>query len=528
MAAHALPFRLIALVLLLLAEALALSFSFDILVLNTVANPWYSWLAEAGLLLKVAVVVLVALPLGLGPRLLNHVQVLRSVRTHPIAVAVHLLLFAVFYALSWLLLDDPEFDQHSSAWLPLVWVVTGVVTGGSWMWALAPVSFWRQLIVSERLTLALVGALAAATVFVALRANYLWAPLGQATFEVCVFLLKLVYADVIVESATFILGTADFVVQVGEQCSGYEGIALVTLFTGFYLSAFRAEFRFPNALILLPLGIFTIWLLNAVRITLLIIIGHEISPDIAIGGFHSQAGWIFFVMVSTLLLLASHRWSFIRTQETQPAPLNTAAALLIPLVVLLAMTLLTGAFSAGFDWLYPLRVVATGSVIIYLWRHFRLAAWTPLAMPLAAGVVVFVIWLLLVTPDTVGDQAFTQSLQQVPVAYAALWLVFRVIGSVVTVPIAEELAFRGYLMRRIGGQGFGEDTPLKFSWLAFLASSLLFGLLHQAWLAGLLAGLVYGLVRYHRDRLSDAIIAHATTNLLLFVYATITGHWSVW
>ena len=36
-----------------------------------------------------------------------------------------------------------------------------------------------------------------------------------------------------------------------------------------------------------------------------------------------------------------------------------------------------------------------------------------------------------------------------------VWLIFRLVGSVVTVPVAEELAFRGYLTRRAIAADFG-------------------------------------------------------------------------
>jgi membrane protease YdiL (CAAX protease family) len=43
----------------------------------------------------------------------------------------------------------------------------------------------------------------------------------------------------------------------------------------------------------------------------------------------------------------------------------------------------------------------------------------------------------------------------------------------------EELAFRGYLMRRLTAAEFGGVTPARVSILALSISALLFGLLHQ-------------------------------------------------
>jgi CAAX prenyl protease-like protein len=66
----------------------------------------------------------------------------------------------------------------------------------------------------------------------------------------------------------------------------------------------------------------------------------------------------------------------------------------------------------------------------------------------------------------------------------------RVLGSVITVPIAEELAFRGYVLRRLISSDF-DNISLRFTWLSFLLPSFLFGALHGRWPAGTVAGMFY-------------------------------------
>ena len=61
-----------------------------------------------------------------------------------------------------------------------------------------------------------------------------------------------------------------------------------------------------------------------------------------------------------------------------------------------------------------------------------------------------------------------------------------------------------------------------------LRKSRLESIQEGAWIAGMLAGLVYGLVRYHRDSVTDAIVAHAITNALLSGYVIAFGVWSLW
>ena len=76
----------------------------------------------------------------------------------------------------------------------------------------------------------------------------------------------------------------------------------------------------------------------------------------------------------------------------------------------------------------------------------------------------------------------------------------------------EEGFFRGYLLARLERAGLGRP-------FALLASAALFGLLHERWLAGAAAGLVFGLVFLRRDRLADAIAAHAAANAVLAGWA---------
>jgi CAAX prenyl protease-like protein len=131
-------------------------------------------------------------------------------------------------------------------------------------------------------------------------------------------------------------------------------------------------------------------------------------------------------------------------------------------------------------------------------------------------------------PQKEAGSAIATGLAGMSGGWAALWLVFRVVGSVVTVPVAEELAFRGYLVRRLIASDFDNVPPQRFTWLSFLASSVLFGASHGRWVAGTVAGLFYAWAMYRRGRIADAMVAHATTNALLAAYVLSTGSWSLW
>jgi CAAX prenyl protease-like protein len=100
---------------------------------------------------------------------------------------------------------------------------------------------------------------------------------------------------------------------------------------------------------------------------------------------------------------------------------------------------------------------------------------------------------------------------------------------VVIVPMAEDLAFRGFLLRWLQSADFDRVPPARWSWPAVLGSSVLFGLLHPGWwVAGTLAGVAYAAAYRMRGRLADAVVAHAVTNAVIAAFVLATGSWWLW
>ena len=99
-------------------------------------------------------------------------------------------------------------------------------------------------------------------------------------------------------------------------------------------------------------------------------------------------------------------------------------------------------------------------------------------------------------PRTSATSPIPTSRAEIPAGLAAVWLLVRVVGAVITVPIAEELAFRGYLLRRLLSANFDDLSTVRFTWLSFVVSSVLVGALHGRWLAGTVAGMCSAWTRY--------------------------------
>lgn len=208
-------------------------------------------------------------------------------------------------------------------------------------------------------------------------------------------------------------------------------------------------------------------------------------------------------------------------------------AYLAPFLVLTAISQTSGLLT-GADWFYPIGILA---VLVTLWicrsayRILRLTSDSSRSVrslltwePLAVGLVVFALWAWLTR--AIPNPAWVAALQQGP-SYGDPWLAIRVSGFALVVPVAVELAFRGYLTRRIISADVDAVAPGTFGWVSFIASSVWFGSLQGPyWFVGTLQGMAYALALYRRGRVTDAILAHMVTNAALVVYAVNTGRWA--
>jgi exosortase E/protease (VPEID-CTERM system) len=330
------------------------------------------------------------------------------------------------------------------------------------------------------------------------------------------------------------VGTDRFFVKIGPACSGYEGMGLFLAFSMAWLAWFRKEYRFPAALLLLPIGVAVSWCLNVLRIAGLIALGHYGRGDVAVGGFHSQAGWLAFTMLAVGFCAISHRLPGMRAggasrQREVKRVDDPAAVYLGPFVAIQAAAMISAAASAGFEWLYPLRVLAPVAVLVWYRKEYVRMALRPSRAAYAAGIGVAVSGLWALAAWHSAPSSGPLELARLPGWWRLAWWFFRFAGAVVVVPLAEELAFRGYLMRRMKGPEVEKVPPRQAGWLGLGVSSLIFGLLHgRRWMEGVVAGLLYGHVYRRKGRLGDAILAHAISNLILLALVAWTSDWRFW
>lgn len=205
---------------------------------------------------------------------------------------------------------------------------------------------------------------------------------------------------------------------------------------------------------------------------------------------------------------------------------NPTAVFLMPLLAILAAGMLSHALSGRFEWFYPLRLFAClAAITIYRRRLFALDRRWSWRGPLL-GVGVFLVWFVAVQ-FLVPDAGMPHVLATASPSLRWSWIASRVAGTVLTVPLAEELAYRGFLMRRLQSRDFDSLAYERVGWFALGVSSLLFGAAHGAlWLPGSIAGLAYGWIVKRQGRLGEAVTAHMTTNFLVAVVALGSGNWA--
>lgn len=363
-------------------------------------------------------------------------------------------------------------------------------------------------------------------------ARILWEPTRYLTFQVVGWLLSLFVSDVVAIPEKFEIGTNRFTVLIAAECSGLEGLGLLVVFGLLWWILFGRSLGLGRSLMLFALAAVTLYVLNAARIVALLLIGHAGAHDIALGGFHSQAGWISFATVAFGLTLVGRRMS----DRTDAASASTdtdnpAAPLLMPFLAFIAAGMVASAFSSGFEWLYGLRVGAMLAALWYFRRAYKEIAWRVTWHAPMVGAVVFVLWIGLewLLRGTVRGTGIPPQFASADAPVQTLWLALRIAGATILVPVVEELAFRGYLLRRFVAADFESVPATRWTAWAVFASSILFGILHgERWVAGTLAGALYAWAATRRGSMGDAVVAHSVTNALLALFVLYFGAWHLW
>jgi CAAX prenyl protease-like protein len=178
---------------------------------------------------------------------------------------------------------------------------------------------------------------------------------------------------------------------------------------------------------------------------------------------------------------------------------------------------------------YPVRIILVATTLwLFRKRYQELVSWRSLSvstwlLAIAVGLVAIGIWIALdpYYPKFSGGQSIDPRGHE-------LFIMFRVIGAVLVVPVMEELFWRAFLIRWLVDPDFQRVPVGAFTVSSFAMTVLLFGFEHHQWLAGLICGALYNWLYYRRRNIIACIVAHAVSNGVLAAWVLTRHDWKFW
>lgn len=206
---------------------------------------------------------------------------------------------------------------------------------------------------------------------------------------------------------------------------------------------------------------------------------------------------------------------------------------ILPFVIFLALGAGQAFFGeAGSYWFYLAKTLA-GGWLVWLMRPFvKEMRWAFSWEAVVVGVFVVVMWVA-VDPyyahlGGVGDPWNPFTLYGEGAVLAWSFVTARLLGSTLVVPALEEVFYRSFVYRFVAKADFEKVPFTHFAWTPMLVTSVMFGFEHSQWLAGILCGLAYQWLVIRKNRLGDAMTAHAITNFLLGLWVVWKPAWQFW
>jgi hypothetical protein len=205
-----------------------------------------------------------------------------------------------------------------------------------------------------------------------------------------------------------------------------------------------------------------------------------------------------------------------RAPLPEPVRGDSTAAHLVPFLLGVAVGMLARAFQERLPSIDVVRLLLVAGAMVYFRREYTWRAPISFGVPLLCGATTAAIWIAI--PALFGGPE-AREIHAPEGGWTVLVFAARHLGYLLVFPLAEELAFRQYLIRRLSHDNWFAVEPRHVTMLAWFLSSAAFGLLHTNWVTATIAGALYGLIYLRRGSLAEAFLAHALTNALLTAHS---------
>jgi CAAX prenyl protease-like protein len=225
---------------------------------------------------------------------------------------------------------------------------------------------------------------------------------------------------------------------------------------------------------------------------------------------------------------------------------SALVARVAPFVVFVLLTAMQGRFGpASAYWFYLAKTLVGLWLIWEIWPLVPEMRWAFSWEAVAVGIVVFAVWVGISRGWLTQTVLWTKvGLSHAPAKAALVWnpnwqfgpgsplawlfILTRILGSTFIVPPLEEVFYRSFLYRYLASQDFMAVPLNRFLPVPFICTALVFGLSHNDWAAGIFCGAAFQWLVIRKNRLGDAMTAHAITNCLLGIWVVWQGAWSFW
>jgi CAAX prenyl protease-like protein len=147
------------------------------------------------------------------------------------------------------------------------------------------------------------------------------------------------------------------------------------------------------------------------------------------------------------------------------------------------------------------------------------------------GLLVFAVWVgvdKVIDYPRLGERTAFDPARLHGSAWWQAFIVVRLFGMVLMVPVMEEIFWRSFLLRYLTNPDFQSLPVGTFSALALGIMVAASAVAHPEWLVAVVASLAYALWLRKTRSLFGAIVSHATTNAALGGYVLATKEWQYW
>jgi CAAX prenyl protease-like protein len=212
---------------------------------------------------------------------------------------------------------------------------------------------------------------------------------------------------------------------------------------------------------------------------------------------------------------------------------SAVAARVAPFFIFVLLTACQGKFGATSAYWFYLAKTVIGAWLIWEMRPFvPEMRWAISWEAIVIGISIFGIWVGL---DPYYRKFFHTTATGNPFdvfgigsALAWFFVAVHIFGMTFVVPPLEEVFYRSFLYRFLASQNFLAVPLNKFLPFPFFATAIVFGFSHNEWLAGILCGAAFQWLVLRKNRLGDAMTAHAIANFLLGLWIVWKHDWHFW